>query len=139
ERGGALLDAVPEPDRLKGTTCALSTLRAGPASVEQVELGAVDRGTTLQQMERLEDESDRSCAHLRSSAVSPRVHPFAGELVLSRCRGVKQPEDVHQRRLASARRTDDRDELPPFDDQIDVLQGVDIRTASDGIRPRDTP
>src|SRR5207247_7331939 len=46
--------------------------------------------------------------------------------VLAARRPVEAAEDVHQRRLAGAGCSHDRDELPPRDGEVDSLEGVNV-------------
>ena len=68
-------------------------------------------GEHRQQIEELEHETDVATAQQRHVAVRERADVLAGDRDRPRCRLVERGEQVHQRRLARARRAHHRDEL----------------------------
>src|SRR5262249_27354831 len=101
---------------------AFAALVAVDAGVEQRELDVFpDRGA-WQQVEGLKHEAEFLIADARQRLAGQRRDVFTVEPVPSRARRVEAAENVHERRLARARGTDDRRELPAVDLQVDTGQ-----------------
>ena len=106
-----VMDAVGEADALERLARPLVALGGGDVRVEQRQLDVLERGGARQQVEALEHEAERLVADARELVgVQPR-DLLAVEAKLARRRLVEAAEDVHQRRLARARRAHHRDEL----------------------------
>ena len=78
-----------------------------------------------QEVEELEDEADVLAPQLRQLRVVEPRDLGAGDLHRARGRLVEAREDVHQGRLAGARRAHDRDELAGADVEVDAAERVD--------------
>ena len=78
-----------------------------------------------QQVEELEDEADVAAAQFRQLAVVHGRDVLAVDLHGPRRRAVEAGEQVHERRLARARRPHDRRELPAGDVDGHAAQRVD--------------
>src|SRR4030095_929792 len=81
----------------------------------------------------LEDEADLFVPQLRACLVRQAVDVLSVQLVSAGVERLEQPGDVHERRLARARGTRDRDELAVADLQREVTQRVRL----DQVRPVD--
>ena len=90
---------------------------AGRRSPPRVSIG--------QQVEGLEDEADVAAAQLGQRLVAHRGDVLAADVDGALGRAVEAGEQVHQRRLAGARRAHDGGELAGGDVQRDAAQGVD--------------
>ena len=82
-----------------------------------------------QQVERLEDEADVLAAQARELAVVHARDVLAGDVDRARAGRVEAGEQVHQRRLARARRAHDGGELAGREVERDAAQRVDGRVA----------
>lgn len=87
--------------------------------------GVAQGGVLRQQVVRLEDE-----AHLRAPQIGEFAVPQPGGVRpvdhdAAPVRLGQQAEDVQQRRLAGARVTDDRRQLPCVGGEVDVRQDID--------------
>ena len=82
---------------------------------------AVARG---KQVERLEDEADFLVAHAGERVVGHLRDFLAVQPVLAGVRRVEAADDVHERRLARARRSHDGDVLVAGDRDVDAAQGA---------------
>ena len=99
---------------------ALLALRAREPGVEQRQLDvALERGLG-EQVEGLEHEADLLVADPGELEARQRRDVVALEQVAPVARRVQAAEDVHQRRLARARRADHRDHLSLLDAQVDA-------------------
>jgi hypothetical protein len=86
---------------------ARTTVAGDRQRQEDVLLGGQHR----QQVEELEDEADVLAAQQRDAAVGQRADVLAADRHPAARRPVEGGEDVHQRRLAGARRAHDGDQL----------------------------
>ena len=121
----SVVDAVTEPDsaqRLDGARLAL--LRCD-ARVQHGQLDVAPCRQRGQQVELLEDEPDLLVAHHGKLGLGHVRDVGAGETVGARGRGVEAADDVHQRRLARARRAGDGDELALVDLEGDTAHGLE--------------
>jgi len=97
----------------------------GDALVEQGDLDVLGDGELGDQVERLEDEADLLPADARELIVVEALDGAPVELVSPCGRAVEAAEDVHERRLAGAGRTHDRDVLPTRDLEVERSQRLD--------------
>ena len=102
------------------------------ARVHERQLDVAQRGHVRQQVELLEHEADVAVADLGQPVLVEVGDVLTGEEQLSRRRDVEAADDVHQRRLARARRADDGDELAFVDAQVDAAQSLDFERARSG-------
>ena len=109
-----LVDDLVEP-RLVG-------LAAGELERQHDVLG---RREHREQVEELEDEADVVAAQLRERGVVEAGDVDAGDGDLARGGRVEAGEDVHERRLAGARRAHDGGQAALGDVDRDAAQGVD--------------
>ena len=84
-----------------------------------------------QQVEALEDEPDLLVADDGQLVLRHPRHVVAVEEVLAGRRLVEAPDDVHERRLAGARRAGHRHELARLDVEVHAAQRVDLDLADD--------
>ena len=104
--------------------------RRPDAHVGERQLDVRERRGARDQVEALEDEADLAAAHARERRASSSVaHVDAVEPVPAARRHVEAADDVHQRRLARARRAHDRDEVAALDGQRDAAQRVHLDVA----------
>ena len=121
---GPVLHPVAQPhpaERLRGLPAPLLRAQAG---VDQRQLHVVQRGGAGQQVERLEDEADLLVPDPGERVVAQLRHPVAVEPVLAARRAVEAADQVHQRGLAGARRSHDRDELVLPDRDVHAAEGA---------------
>src|SRR5258705_11967468 len=131
---GALIGMVAKPVAeaygLRRVGRALPPLRGGHlARVEQRELDVLDRGCAREQVEPLEHEADLRVAHVREVARRERRHVVPVQEVASGGRPIEAAEQMHERRLAGARRASERDELARRDIQRDAAQRLHLQLA----------
>ncbi len=107
----------------RGPVAPLRCLDDALARVEQRQLDVLERRGARQQVEALEHEADGLVADARQFVVRQRRDVAAVEQVTPGGRPIETAEDVHERRLAGARRSDDRDELAGGDVQRDAPAG----------------
>ncbi|CRM50196.1 hypothetical protein [Pseudomonas sp. 24 E 13] len=82
------------------------------------------------QVVALKHEAERFAAQPGQFVAAQLGDVFPGEQVIAFARAVEATEDVHQRRLAGARRADDGDKFPGVDRQVDAAQYVDLRAVA---------
>ena len=75
-----------------------------------------------EQVERLKDEAEQAPAQRRELVLVALGDVLAVEQVAPGGRPVQAADDVQQRRLARARRADDRDRVAALDDEVDAAQ-----------------
>ena len=120
---GRCVEPVAQPD---GVDQLVDPLLVGLAAGDrQRQQDVLLRGEDRQQVERLEDEADLVAAQLGQRLVVERRELVAVDLDGPRRRAVEPGEDVHQRRLAGARRPHDGDEAALVDVDVDAVEGVD--------------
>ena len=102
--------------------------------IQQRQFDVLERARPRQQMKRLEDEADVgiSEAGLLGLAQGRHVPPF--EQVPAGRRDIEEAENIHERRLAGARRANDREEFAAIDPQRDIRQRADGLTRWSRIR-----
>jgi hypothetical protein len=122
ELGRAVREAVTQADGGDQRVEPLAVdLAAGQRERQQdVLLGGEDR----YEVEGLEDEAETIAAQPGAALVVERGDLLAVDDDRARGRAVEAGEQVHQRRLARARRTHDRRELPGGEAHGDAAQGV---------------
>ena len=123
----AVRETITEPDLLDQLGQPLRVrLAAGELERQRDVLG---RREHRQQVEELKDEPDVVTAQLGQLRVVERRDLDAGDRDLARRRPVQPGEDVHQRRLARARRAHHRGQPPLSDLDGHAAQRVDRRVA----------
>ena len=118
-----------ELDLLERGLRALEPLLLRHAGVDQRQLHVVQRRGARQQVEGLEDEADLLVADARQLVVVHLADLLAVQEVGALRRRVEAADQVHQRRLARARRPHDGDVLAALDGDGDAAQGVDLLVA----------
>src|SRR5439155_1241072 len=103
------------------------------APVDQRKLHVLDGVEARQQVEGLEHEADVLVADRRELVVGELSHVLPGEHVRAGIGYVEATEDVHERRLARARGTHDRDELARSDVEIDAPERVHRDLSTDRV------
>ena len=126
-----VLGPIGQTDRLERRERAAPSLggRHLAGDVEQRQLDVLDRRRPRQQVEPLKHEADLAVADLREFVVVQPRDVAVLEPVLARGRTIEAAEDVHERRLAGSRRSDDRHELSFFDVERDAAQRADGNVA----------
>ena len=104
--------------------------------VQQRQLHVFDRGGARQQVEPLEHESDLPVADRRQLVVREMRDVAAVQQIASAGRAIEAAQDVHERRLSRAGRSDHGDELAAADVERDAAEGVH-RRALHGVGLRD--
>ena len=129
---GELGRAVARGGRSRPTVATSSSSHAGsglpPGELER-QHDVLGRREHREQVEELEDEADVVAAQHRQLRVVEAADVDAGDRDLARGRLVEAGEDVHQRRLARARRAHDGGQAAGGDVDRDAAQGVDGRVA----------
>ena len=92
------------------------------AAVDGWHLGVFHSAQVGHQVVALEDEPEGVTPEGCKRIAAERGHVGASYPVRARRWRIETADDVHQRRLARARRAHDRDELTALDDQVDVGQ-----------------
>ena len=119
-----MLHAVRHADPFERGVHTLPALTSRHPAVGEWKLHIFVDGEVSDQIERLEDESDRLVADLRPLGRCEAGHRLAVEQIIAARWRVQEPEDRQQRRFAATRRTGDGYELTRFDFQMDVGQSV---------------
>ena len=105
----------------------LGRRHAAAVRVEQRQLDVLERRGARQQVEALEHEPDLRVADARQLVVRQLRHVAAVQQIAAARRPIQAAEDVHERRLARARRPDDGHELAGGDVERDAAEGVHRR------------
>src|SRR5205085_5943250 len=95
----------------------------------QWHLDVVDRAHPRDQVERLKDKADLPVANPGELVLGQVGDVIAVEDVGARAREVEAADDVHQRALAGARRSHDRDEFSFRDMERDTFERRDLDVA----------
>ena len=127
ELGRAVAEPLGEADLVGELAHPLAVrLAAGEREREHDVLG---RREHRQQVEELEDEADVLTPQEREVVVGELRDVLAGDRHAALGRAVEAGEDVHQRRLAGARRAHDGGQLAGGDAEVDAAQRVDAGLA----------
>ena len=102
---------------------ALLAFGSRHTEVLQRQLDVLLHGEFVDEVERLEDETDLSAPSESALALFQMAHFHAVQPVAALRGIVQQTEDVQQRRFAAARRTHDGDELAVLHFQCDAPEG----------------
>src|SRR5919201_5892774 len=113
-----------ETDGLQPRARTLPTLARRDPAVEQRQLDVLERTRPREQVEHLEHEADLGVAHAGQLIARQSRHVLAVEPVTAAGRTIETAEQVHEGRLARARRSHDRDELARLDRDGDAAQRV---------------
>ena len=125
---------MSEADALERLARPLAALCARKAGIQQAAGDVVDRGEAVEQVELLEDEADPARAQRRQLVVTRGRGVEAVDPHLARGRTIERAHDLQQRRLAGARRPDDRQQLAAVHVEVDALE----RANTAGILLHDT-
>ena len=118
------------PTWSSATERPLASLGRCDAAVDQRQLDVAPRREVGEQVELLEHEADEAgCARRRAGPRRTTATSWPASRNDAGRRDVEAAEDVHQRRLARARRAGDRDELVLLDAQRHVAQRRDLERA----------
>ena len=131
-----VLEALGEADALEQARGALAALGGRLARDAQRHLGVLDRAELRQQVVELEHEP-----HVLVAERDHRLVREAAELDLvdadrARVGRVEPAQDVQQRALADARRSDDGHHLAALEREIEILEHGQAR-AADGVALRE--
>src|SRR5438132_13562163 len=120
---GMVIEPFAQTNRRQRFGRTLAPLgRVNTARVEQRQLDVLEGGGARQQVKALEHEPDFRVADARQLARTELRHVLAVEKVLSARRPIEAAEQVHERGLAGARRTGERDELAGRDVERDPTE-----------------
>src|SRR5580765_3435176 len=92
------------------------------ADRDELCLDVLNRGERRDQVELLEDESERAQAERRELAVAEAGQVPALEDHVARARPVERAEQLEQRRLPGAARALERDELARVELEVDAVE-----------------
>ena len=120
---------VGKPDFFQQGDRALPALARGNAAVDQGDLDVLESGKARQEIEGLEHEADLLVPDARQFVVVHAADQAPVDVVASLCRGVETADQVHQGRLAGARRTHDGDVLVALDPQVDPAKRMHLLRA----------
>jgi hypothetical protein len=130
ELAGAVVQALGEPELAEQRLGAGAPLGAAHAGVDRGHFDVAHGARVGDQVIALEHETECFAAQARELVAAERRHILSHEAVAAAGRAVEAAEDVHQRRLARARRAHDGDELPRVDRQVDAVQHLDRELAA---------
>ena len=116
----------PRPTRSSAARARSRRSFAADARVEQAARHVVERRQPVEQVELLKDEAHAPRAQRRELVVGGRGGVDAVDRDVAGRRAVERAHDLQQRRLARARRAEDRDELAAGDVEVDAAQRVDV-------------
>ena len=125
ELGGALIDAVGEPDFLEDVERPRAALRTRHAGVLGGEHHVLQRGARRYQAVALEDEAHLARADFVEGAVLELGDVAPVEHHVARGGSCQAADDVEQRRLARARRPHHREELAVAHLEVGAPKRVD--------------
>ena len=111
ELAGQVVLAAAQADGGERVARPLALLAQRHVAVEQRQLDVLDGAGARKQVEVLEDEAELAVADRGALVGRQRRHVGAVEPIGAARRPVETAEDVHERRLARARRAHDGDEL----------------------------
>ena len=112
---GAMVGAVREADAAERLQGALAAGPAVEAGIDHRQFDIAQRVHARQQVELLEDEADLAVAQARQAVGIEALDRGARRGVLPAGRPVEAADEVHEGRLARARRTHDGDEIALVD------------------------
>src|SRR5207253_10360380 len=96
----------------------------GGARVHEWQLEVARHGRARDEVEVLENEPDLAVADVRELEVIERPDVDAVEEIRALRRQIETADDVHQRRLAAARASDDREVVPALEREVHLAQRV---------------
>jgi hypothetical protein len=111
-------------DALKRFLHPLAPLLGGHAAIGERQLDVLVHGEIADQVERLEDEADLLVADAGAIGEGEVGDLLLVQPIAAFRRGIEQPEDRQQRRLATAGRAGDRHVLAVADLEVDAGEGV---------------
>ena len=117
---------MAEADALQCAERRAPALARGDTGVEQAVGDVVERGVRLEQMELLEDEADAPRAQRGERALGCAGDVLARDAHDAAARSLERAHDVQQRRLARARRPDDRAQLALVNRQAHTAQRLHV-------------
>ena len=126
ELAGVVTETIAKPNALERLSRTAGALRSGDTRVDERQLHVGLRGCPREQVERLEDESDALVAYGGEFVGHHRRDFLALDLDTAGGRSVEQADDVHERRLAGARGSHDREHLAIADLQVDTAESVHL-------------
>src|SRR5262245_37655749 len=109
--------ALGEPDFVEQSERAVSETAVAERGRE-LRLDVLDRGQSGNQVELLEDESERAQSQRREAVIRHRGEIGVLEQHAARARPVERSEQLEERRLAAAARPFERDELADVDLEV---------------------
>ena len=122
---GQVVSALRQTDPLQHALGLGLALPEAQATIDQRLHDVLERRCARQQVEALEDEADLLIADVGELVFVEPVHVALIEHVTSTGRRIETADDVHQRRLARARRADEHDLLVVIDREIKCVDGLD--------------
>src|SRR5258706_4507285 len=125
------IGTVMEPPRFGRGPGARTPIawRYALAAVDQRQLHVYDCRRSCEQVEALKHEADVLVANRRQLVVVEMRDIAAAEHVDTARRAIEASQNVHERRLAGARRSDDRHELPGVDLEREAVERLHAHVA----------
>ena len=120
-----MMRAIREPDAGERRHGAFAPRAAVDAGIDHRQLDIAEGVDARQQVELLEDEADLAVAQGREPVGAQRLDALAVEAVAAGRRTVEAADEVHEGRLARARRAHDGDEVACLDVERDAAQRDD--------------
>ena len=121
-----MLEPLAEAHALEQAARLGGRLRRRGAAHEQRHRDVLERRELRQQMVELVDEAERAIAQPAAVRVAQRAHRLADDAHLAGRRLIETADELQQRRLARARRADDRDAIALRDGELDAAQHFDV-------------
>ena len=121
-----MLCAVAHLHELEQFEGAAAAVGARHARVEHGKLDVAEGGRARNQVEGLKDKADFLTADGGKTVAAHFRHRYAVEDVFARRLVVERADNVHQRRFAGARGSDNGDELAAADRQIDPVEDFEL-------------
>ena len=122
----AVIDARPELHLVERRARAHVAILGRNARVHERQLDVAQRRRARQQVERLKDEADLFIPDARELVVVHLAHLLAVQEIRAFAGRVEAPDEIHQRRLARARRPHDGHVLAALDLNRHAAQRVDF-------------
>ena len=123
---GTMLEPLAQAHALEQAARFGGRLLRRRAAHEQRHRDVLERRELRQQMMELIDEAERTIAQPAALRVAQRAHRLADDAHLACRRLIEAADELQQRRLARARRADDRDAIALGDGELDAAQHLDV-------------
>ena len=128
---GQMLQPVPSWTSVSSSVARSCTLRARPAAQMQRQPDVLEARQRRQQIEELKDEADLVAPDPRQPVVGQAGERFAVDADVAGGRPIEAADQIEQRRLAGARRADDRRPSRRAESTADVVERGDLALAGE--------